>query len=282
MNGEPADNYTALAPVLDPDVVSISGAESVMDRVSTVYISADISQINSNYSKRLPVEVLDKDGVNITSLLKVSPATVELLVPVIYTQPEKTLSVSPSIIGEPAAGFEVSRVVTSPNTVIAYGDQGLLNDLNYISTSPIDVSNLNETSTFSVQLQHSDAITLSTETATVVVYIEASYSQTFPDHVVELRNAAEGLSWTPQGENWAVTVYGPETDVSRINAENINLYVDLSGITEPGTYTLPIQAELPANVYLSTISPAELEVIVTLTGSDGGGDNITEEGSDHV
>ena len=63
-----------------------------------------------------------------------------------------------------------------------------------------------------------------------------------------------------------VVVSGPETDINAITANDIVPYIDFSGITSAGEYTLPLSVTLPANISLVSLTPQQ--VTVTVTGGD--------------
>lgn len=59
-----------------------------------------------------------------------------------------------------------------------------------------------------------------------------------------------------------VTIKGKKSVLSRYSAEDIKVYVDLSGITDAGRHTLEIKAELPEGVMLVDIAPSSIEIYV--------------------
>ena len=59
-----------------------------------------------------------------------------------------------------------------------------------------------------------------------------------------------------------VTIKGKKNIMSRYSAEDIKVYVDLSGISETGRHTLDVRAEIPEGVMLVDITPSTIEVYV--------------------
>lgn len=57
-----------------------------------------------------------------------------------------------------------------------------------------------------------------------------------------------------------VSVSGPQSDVLPIEAESLVATVDFSGVTEPGSYELPVSVETPEGVWRSTVSPTTATV----------------------
>ena len=59
-----------------------------------------------------------------------------------------------------------------------------------------------------------------------------------------------------------VTIKGKKNVMSRYSAEDIKVYVDLSGISETGRHILDVKAEIPEGVMLVDITPSTIEVYV--------------------
>ncbi|MDO4731978.1 MAG: CdaR family protein [Bacillota bacterium] len=260
--GSPADSYNSLDPILSPEMVTLSGSKNNLSRVSTVFVSADISEFSENYKKNLSVEVLDSNGNNISEMFSFSPSTVNVLIPIVYEQPEKSVAVSPIYDGEPALGYRISRVVVEPATVRAFGDLDELNKLYYVETSKVDVSELKKTTSFTVNLIHGNNVSLSTNMATVVVQIEPEATVTVKKNLVYYENLAEGLLCTMPNLEMEIHLSGADTYISNLDENQVVPFVDMSLISGPGSYTLPIHVNLPANVSLLSCNPAAVEVTV--------------------
>jgi len=260
--GQAAESYKALDPVLDPAMITLSGSKDYLSQVATVFVNADISDSTENYNKKLSVEVLDNSGKNISEWFSFSPSTVNVMIPIVYEQPEKSVAVSPVYVGEPALGYRISRVVVEPATVRAFGDLDVLNNLYYIETAAVDVNELKKTTSFSVNLNHGNNISLSAETVTVVVQIEPESTVTVKKELVYYENLAEGLACTLPNLELEILLSGADTYISNLDENQVVPFVDMSLISGPGSYTLPIQVNRPANVSLLSTKPATVEVTV--------------------
>lgn len=281
VSGDPAENYTLLDAVSDPDMVTISGAEANIRSISAVYVAADVTELAENYSKNLSVEVLDANGKNITDWFTISPSTINVIIPVVYDQPQKSIAVRESIVGEPALGYQVSRVVVEPSTVRVFGDLEVLNDLYYLHTAPIDVSGLKKTTSMTVAIQHGNNVSVSAEAVTVVVQIDPVKTLEFEKELLYGQNLAEGLVCAIPPLQLKVVVAGADTYIGSVSATDVVPYVDFSDISNPGSYTLPISVNLPANISLVTVSPPAVDIEITGTdepGAEGDGPAEGEEG----
>jgi YbbR domain-containing protein len=262
VSGEPAENYLLLDAVASPNEITISGAEDYLQNVGSVIVSANVSGLDENLNKNLQVEVLDNNGNNISEHFTISPRVVSVLIPVVYDLPEKSIAINPSVIGTPASGYQVSRIVVEPSTVRAFGDLDVLDDIYYLETEPIDINGMKKTYTQTVEIIHSEDVSLAADTVTVVVQIEPISSANFSRELVYSQNLLATLKCVMPDVEIDIKVSGPETVIDAMTANDIVPYVDCSGIKEPGQYTLPLQVTLPANVSLVSIYPEEITITI--------------------
>ncbi|MDA8193107.1 MAG: CdaR family protein [Thermaerobacter sp.] len=64
-----------------------------------------------------------------------------------------------------------------------------------------------------------------------------------------------------------VQIKGPPKLMSGVNSHNVTAWVNLSGLTRPGTYTLHVVAPVPAGTSLVSVVPSEVVVTVDQIGS---------------
>ena len=274
--GQPAEDHSLLDPVLDPTVITLYGSEANLAQVARVAVTANVDGLQENFSQRLTVDVFTDNGVNISDLFDYSPETVAMLVPVIYSQPEKSLAVTANLVGTPALGYQVSRVIVEPSTVRAFGDFDLLESLYYLSTEAIDISGLKKNATYTASIEHSPNITLAQETVTIVVQVEPVDTAEYTKNIIYVQNLADGFECTPPAVNLNILVSGPTNSVDTVEADIVP-YVDAAAVAAPGEYELPVRVELPAKINLMSVTPAT--VTVTVTGpapEEGGGEPETE------
>lgn len=89
----------------------------------------------------------------------------------------------------------------------------------------------------------------------VTIQQDPETTRSFAAVPVSSATLADGLEFIPPVTEVNVTVTGPESDVRAIVPEQVSAQYDLSGITEPGTYTVPIIPSKPQGVWTSTAKP---------------------------
>lgn len=272
-SGEPAEGYSVVSTQADPTQVMLYGTEDRLQEVASVYVSASLTDLSGNYDERLPIVVLNHNGENITNLFTLSPTSSRLQVIVSYNQPSKTLAVNVLTSGEPATGYQVSRVVSNPTTLVAYGDRGVLDSMHYLDTEPVDLTGLKSSVTVTRNIAHGDNVSVSSETVLVTVEIEPVSTAEFTKDMLFAENVAEGLNCILPSLSLHVVVAGPDTYIGQVAAGDIVPYVDCSGITDPGDYELPVRFNLPANISLVESTPAM--VAVTIEAVEAGDESGT-------
>lgn len=265
-SGTPAAGYTLLDAVPTPGEVTISGAREYLERVNKVLVRADVSGLDSNFNKSLAVQVFDAGGSNITDHLTVAPSFAEVIIPVVYDLPEKSVAVNASIVGQPAEGYEVKRIIVEPSTVRVFGNISTLSSLYYLETEPINISDMRKTYSGKVELVHSDNVTVSQETVTVIVQIEPVSIASYSREVISAQNLTAGLKCNMPAIQVTLKVAGDDDAIAAIGANDLTPYVDCSGITSAGEYTLPLSVALPDDLSLVSVSPELITVTVTAGG----------------
>jgi YbbR domain-containing protein len=171
--------------------------------------------------------------------------------------------VSPVVTGTPAAGFEVDEITVEPSTVLVEGDADPLAALARVDTEPVSVSGLSETQTFETELALPEGIEAVDPVPIRVTVslrpITESRSYTVGLQVV---GAEAGLTYTPNASSVLLSVAGSPAALDTLNAETTLAQLDMTG-REPGTYDVPVTAELPSGVTLVAASPPTVSVTVT-------------------
>jgi YbbR domain-containing protein len=181
--GQPTVGYMVTGIAADPEEVTLRGAVSVVHRVARVVAVVDISGLNSTTTVEAAVEARDHRDVPVTGL-HFKPEQVKVTVTVKRVN-SKTVPVRPQV-GDPAAGWQVAEVQTSPPvaTVTAPGD--LLARVTSIPTVRIDISGLRGTKTYLVLLSAPERVSvLGGGSVRVTVTVRRSRTPAGPEEPAE-------------------------------------------------------------------------------------------------
>lgn len=253
--GTPADGYVIGGQQISPSSVKVTGTSSVVDSISSVKVSYDVSGATMNISDVAPIKLYDSQGTEIVDdRIELSKTAVDIRVNVLMT---KTVPVTYKTKGTPADGYRVSGIDQAVTEAVIAGTEDVLRDVNSIDVpdSAIDVSGLNADKIFHVRLSSylPGNITVMSEgvvNVTVRIYPVSEREISVPVTGIVLSNLPQGYNIS-FGDVTAVniTVTGEQSVLTALTVTGIIPTIDLSGIKE-GDNTLRLKVTLPANCTL--------------------------------
>lgn len=132
LRGTPAQDFTALAPQYQPDVVTVRGPSQLVNGISQATAVADIQQAAQDVTQTLTINAGSPD-------VTLSPATIQVVVPIVSTVISKAVPVLPQVTGSPADGYIVKRSYTEPVTVQVFGPAEVIRAITEIKTVPVSI-----------------------------------------------------------------------------------------------------------------------------------------------
>lgn len=256
------DGYTLMTPSALTDAVKISGAKDNVAKISKAVVKIPAGVLTDSYNGTLPVSVYDANGNSLDDLLTVMPEAVEVVLPVVSDTPSKVAPISASLVGEPAEGYTVSRIVIAPNIVTAFASQYLLDNIDYVQTEAIDITGAKSNVTAKVGLISDDGVRLDIQDQIdVVVMIEKEATRTFDNVQVKLTNSNTAYRYVLSQEVVSVTVQGPASAVEQLSANNISVEADVAGL-ESGSKSIKLTYNIAGTCYVQSIRPSSVTVIV--------------------
>ena len=275
--------YYAGTPVLSADNVTISGPASSVDRISRVAVNCCRDLPLWKYGREetsfsCPIQLYDANDQEITDwsglYLTLNVESVDVTVPVI---PMKTVSLVASTLHQPE-GFSESRIQIEPAEIAIVGTSEVLSGINEIQLdSVIDFADLtagtNNTITSDITLptgvRNISTTGETTSQATVTInlngYEQASVSVSSAN--IQVVNAPSGVEPTLATTSLAVSVVGPEAQVTRVTGDSISVQVDLSNFqNQTGTVEVPATVTLTGSLADSCWVVDEYTVSVNIPG----------------
>lgn len=248
-------------PVVDGNTATVSGPESVVDRVAEVQarISIDPSGIDINEL----VELVAVDSAGQTLQVDIKPARVRVRVAVFTDRQTRTLPVSPVVVGTPAPGFEIASVEVDPLIVSVQGDPDDLVGLERADTAPVTLSGASSTVVQTVALQLPDGVeALGGGMVSVTVHLRSVTATRTFEAGLALVGARADRRYELSTDRVVVTIGGSIADLDRLSGATLILTVDVTGL-EDGIFTVPISANLVTGLTLLTASPNPIQVTVS-------------------
>ena len=231
--------------------VQIRGPQNRIERVTAVRATANVNQLTANYESPRPLEAIDASGASVSGVA-ITPAMVNVLVPIVSSVGIKRVPVIPQVVGNPASGQILASISAKPEFITLTGSSGPLDRVRNTITAPVDVSGISGVITRTVQLQlPSDVAPLANEPTSIVVTIttaaiERPFTVTLPVSVVAT-NIPGGVFISLSPSIVPVQISGTSDRISSIDTNTLQGTLDLAGLN-PGSYTLTPTFNLPPGV----------------------------------
>ncbi|MCR5667039.1 MAG: hypothetical protein K6G01_09440 [Eubacterium sp.] len=253
--GTPADGYAVGTVSVSPNVITVTGAESIVSEISTVKATISVEGMSENIKDKISPVFYDEDGKEISSdSLTLSRDTVTVKAKIV-DQTSVPISFEPE--GTPADGYEVTSVLCSPETIAVQGDDSVLSELGEIvlPSTLLDVTDAKKDKSVEVDITDylPDGVTLTDDadkTVTIAVTIEKVASKTYSVSTENLsvKNLGDGLESAFKKDTVKITIMGNSEDLKDLSADEITGSVDASDLGE-GTYKLSISLSLDEDKY---------------------------------
>jgi len=225
----------------DTSTVVIKGASYKVDQVATVKALVDIkslvdkdgkpkSELGSTITVSSTLKAYDESG-NVIDV-EISPAKVD--VDLLITSPSKEVPLKIVSSGSVIYNKGISNFAMNDNpngTITIYGTESALADVEYIPVN-INVEGLTETTQFKVELEKPNGIKhMSSNTVTVDVVLSDDISNVEIEDVnISHINLGSGYGVKPIDiDSTTVKLKGVTDIVKSLTAEDVNVYIDLSG-----------------------------------------------------
>ncbi len=221
------DNVT-----IDQDQIIIKGAEHTLEKVSTVKALVDIKNIinpKAGVTTLSDVKLVAYDDTGNVVDVEMVPNKVTATVSIVSPSKEVPVKIIPK--GEVSFGKAISSMTSSVSKVIVYGDEDVLDELQYIPIE-IDVNGLSENKIFDVKLSKPQGVrSISESSASVTISLGTEVVKEIDDVYIETINLNSNYKASALGENSSkitVIVKGTREVIDAIDAANIKAVVDLS------------------------------------------------------
>lgn len=276
-SGEPASSYLVESDdaVITPQTVSVTAPASIMDTIAYAGVTVSVEGVSDSFTAEGAICFYDADGSLLTitdDRFSADTETASVYVPVYNTT---DISVSVNVSGQDALadGYVYINYAYSPQTVTVTGPKSLMADLEIV----IEQDLTGESETFTAEYDITDylpeGLSLGegeTGTVTVTYYIEELETRTFEisSSDVALKGSVSDFTYDISGgDDIAVTITGLGDDIRLVSESDIYVTVDVSGITEPGTYEITPGVSV-SDEYSAYVSVSAETITVTVSSPD--------------
>lgn len=265
INGEPPLGYRKEDPVINPEVVRVSGPESAVEKVAQAKVTLDIAGANQTVNARQAVEILDESGLPVSGIT-IRPQIVNVTQPISLLRGFRNVAVKVVTSGQVANGYRLTNIIVTPPTVTVSSDDPLLvNELpGYIESTPINIEGLIDDIEVNVSLVLPEGIILIREPGVLVqIGVAAIESSLTMPLQVELLGLSPDLIADISPPVIDVIVSGPIRILEGLTPASFRAVIDVTNL-EPGIYQIsPVIDLLPEQVQIASIIPETVEVVIS-------------------
>jgi YbbR domain-containing protein len=177
----------------------------------------------------------------------------------------KYLPMAPSIVGEVAHGYEIDSVNISPSTIEISGPESIVNAIDKIYTTRINVSNAETNFSTETSYQKTNKLIsiIDEENFRATISVKpVIMERDFTEIPVEILNLDKEFEISGELPLVSIKLSGSMPVLEDYILSKHAVQVNLRDIDEPGTYELPLRYVLPSNLNLIEKSDDELTLTI--------------------
>lgn len=252
----------------NPEKVTISGPESIIDRIDKVVALVDVTgRKESNVEIKSQLKIYDKNldelsakQLEYLNIKEISDNTIRIQAQ--FWKVKQNVKIKAEYSGEPKHGYEVDSINLVPDTVSVAGTEEALKKLEQegntleIPGKYIDVTDktgdfeenidLNELLPEDLKLVR-DVNSSVIATVKILPYNSRDYEVSVTQ--IKADNKAEDLDLVFQDEQITIRAKAKEQDLDSLSTADIQVQIDLNGYGE-GEYEVPVTVTLPSGYEL--------------------------------
>lgn len=242
-----ADGYSPEQPIVKPNVVKVTGAKTLIDKVALVKARVDLKGVEETIERESKVTVYDKEG-NVLPL-DVEPSIVDITVPI--KSPSKTVPLKIERKGTLREGLSIVKMEVIPSEVTIFGPKAKIDEIEFISGIEVDLSDITSDTTLQVDVPvPKGAKMVDPAKVIILIEIEQEKERTFdqvPIEIIGLNDAYKAEFIDPADRNVTLTALGAQSVLDAIQLKDIEVYLNVSELGI-GEHDVPIEVNGPQNV----------------------------------
>lgn len=265
---QPDKDYEIGSLKANPEKVTISGPETIIDKIDKVVALIDVTgRKESNIEIKSQLKIYDKNldelspkQLEYLNLKEISDNTIKIQAQ--FWKVKQNVKIKAEHSGEPRQGYEVDSINLVPDTISVAGTDEALKELEkkgntleipgkYINVTDktadfeenIDLNELLPEDLKLVRDLNSSVIA----TVKILPYNSRDYEVSVTQ--IEASNKAEDLDLVFQDEQITIRAKAKEQDLDSLTAANIKVQIDLKEYGE-GEYEVPVTVTLPSGYEL--------------------------------
>jgi len=240
------------------------GVKSILDNDIEAFL--DLNKHESEGQYRAPVQIRRKGSALVPEPLEISVTPLEVSVN-LDKRINKTFPLSAGVQGNAAAGFELVSYWVLPSEIAMSGPSRIMEAIRDIRTDPVDIDGRNNDFIVMVNIANPNPLLSIRGDAYAEFHgvIRPSVPVRNIDGIaIDITGLDLNFEADADVKTGSVRLEASQSLLDNFSAPQYFFSVDCSDITEEGTYTLPVNVDLPDGFILIRREPEEVNVIITI------------------
>lgn len=287
-SGTPAEGYAIGEVTVSPNLIKISGPQSIVSQVSRIEANVNVDGLTEDFTASVTPVLYDENGNVIeSSQLRLSQDRVAVGVQILGT---KTVPVECQTTGTPPDGYLFAGLEYAPESIVIKGEAAVLNNIQKI-TIPGEAINLDGAAgdvensiDITPYLSELGVSLVDPENNKIAVKALVERLETrnmeLPIGSLEVLNLPEEYEAAYSTSTVNIPVRGRNEDMSGLTLEQIKASVDLGGL-QPGIHM--VEVNVTVSDKFQVLGTVTLQIRIMEKGQETDdtpdGENDTEDGA---
>lgn len=241
------DGYSVEEPIVKPNVVSITGAKDVVNRIALVKARVDLDGAVDTVRQESRVTAYDREGKILN--VDINPSVVEVTAPI--KSPSKSVPLKINRTGTLKKGLSIVKIETVPNEVTIFGPKEKIDPIEFLDGITINLDEITKDTTLEVSVPLPDGIkSVDPPKVKINIQVQEEQKKTFkslPIHVLGLGDQYEAQFLNPEDGTMDVQVSGAPSVLNSIKPSDIQLYVNANELGV-GEHEVEVEVNGPQNI----------------------------------
>lgn len=241
------EGYQPEQPIVKPNIVKVTGAKELIDRIALVKARVDLDGINESIEAESTVTVYDRDG-NVLNV-EVEPPVVDVSVPI--TSPYKNVPFRVNRKGTLENNLSITNIEPLTKEITIYGPKNVIDKIEFLDNISIDLSEITETTELEVKVPVPEGVRrVVPETVSIRVEVEREEEKTFPNLSIRSVGLPDNLVLNfldPETGRLDLTVLGSPTVLADLRSNEMDLYINVTDLGV-GEHEVSLEVNGPQNV----------------------------------
>ena len=227
----PADYIKDTAAMeLDYTYVEITGPEEVVDKIDHAAVTVQCSGRTESIYESYRYALQDSDNKPVDAeYITTSVSEVRVYLPISMV---KKIPLVLTLVDGGGATADTTKLVIEPKEISVSGSEAALNALPELNLGTIELDQITQDTTreFEINLPEGVQNVSNLSTAKVTISFPKLATREFTITEFVPVNLPAGMTWEPLTKQLTITVRGLKSEVQRLNAADILVQVDLTGV----------------------------------------------------